>query len=130
MAQVPIDPTTVAHFIAGLLCSGVIRSTEPTCIHLPGNRVECIYRAVYRHFFVRQRYAPASGKVVSRPRQLESLVDFRKRPPESRGDRMAAQPEPPSAAGRQRAVKPGRSLARPAKLSRDGIVEGALTFLD
>jgi AcrR family transcriptional regulator len=40
---------------------------------------------------------------------------------------MAAQPEPPSAGGRQRAVK---SAARPAKLSRAGIVDGALTFLD
>jgi AcrR family transcriptional regulator len=40
---------------------------------------------------------------------------------------MAAQPEPPSAAGRQRA---GKSPSRPAKLSRDGIVDGALTFLD
>jgi AcrR family transcriptional regulator len=40
---------------------------------------------------------------------------------------MAAQPEPPSAGGRQRA---GKSAARPAKLSRAGIVDGALTFLD
>jgi AcrR family transcriptional regulator len=40
---------------------------------------------------------------------------------------MTAQPEPPSAGGRQRA---GRSAARPVKLSRDGIVDGALTFLD
>lgn len=40
---------------------------------------------------------------------------------------MAAQPEPPSAAGRQRA---GRPASRPAKLSRDGIIDGALTFLD
>jgi AcrR family transcriptional regulator len=40
---------------------------------------------------------------------------------------MAAQPEPSSAGGRQRA---GRSAARPAKLSRDSIVDGALTFLD
>ena len=40
---------------------------------------------------------------------------------------MAAQPEPPSAAGRQRA---GRPAPRPAKLSRDSIVDGALTFLD
>ena len=40
---------------------------------------------------------------------------------------MAAQPESPSAAGRQRAAK---SASRPAKLSRDGIVDGALTFLD
>src|SRR5947209_11264273 len=39
---------------------------------------------------------------------------------------MAA-PEPQSAAGRQRA---GKSGSRPAKLSRDGIVDGALTFLD
>jgi AcrR family transcriptional regulator len=39
---------------------------------------------------------------------------------------MAA-PEPPSAAARRRA---GRSASRPAKLSRDGIVDGALTFLD
>ena len=39
---------------------------------------------------------------------------------------MAA-PEPPPAAVRQRA---GRSASRPAKLSRDGIVDGALTFLD
>ena len=39
---------------------------------------------------------------------------------------MAARPEPP-AGGRQRA---GRSPSRPAKLSRDGIVDGALTFLD
>src|SRR6201988_5535172 len=36
-------------------------------------------------------------------------------------------PQPPSAAGRQRA---GRSASRPAKLSRAGIVDGALTFLD
>jgi AcrR family transcriptional regulator len=40
---------------------------------------------------------------------------------------MAAHPEPPSAGGRQRA---GKSPARPARLSRDSIVEGALTFLD
>ncbi|MDT5146744.1 MAG: hypothetical protein QOC58_1389 [Mycobacterium sp.] len=40
---------------------------------------------------------------------------------------MAAQPGPPTAPARQRA---GRSGARPAKLSREGIVEGALTFLD
>jgi AcrR family transcriptional regulator len=43
---------------------------------------------------------------------------------------MAAQPEPPgppAAGGRQRS---GRSAARPGKLSRDGIVDGALTFLD
>jgi AcrR family transcriptional regulator len=40
---------------------------------------------------------------------------------------MAAQPQPPAAAGRQRG---GRSPSRPAKLSRAGIVEGALTFLD
>ena len=40
---------------------------------------------------------------------------------------MTAQPEPPSTGGRQRA---GRSAARPVKLSRDGIVDGALTFLD
>jgi AcrR family transcriptional regulator len=39
---------------------------------------------------------------------------------------MAA-PEPPPAAGRQRAGRPG---SRPAKLSREGIVDGALTFLD
>jgi AcrR family transcriptional regulator len=39
---------------------------------------------------------------------------------------MAA-PEPPSAAGRPRG---GKSGSRPAKLSRDGIVDGALTFLD
>ncbi len=40
---------------------------------------------------------------------------------------MAAQPEPPPAGGRQRAPRSG---ARPAKLSRGGIVEGALGFLD
>jgi AcrR family transcriptional regulator len=43
---------------------------------------------------------------------------------------MAAQsepPGPPSAGGRQRT---GRSAARPGKLSRDSIVDGALTFLD
>jgi AcrR family transcriptional regulator len=40
---------------------------------------------------------------------------------------MAAQPQPPPAAGRPRG---GRSPSRPAKLSRGGIVEGALTFLD
>ena len=40
---------------------------------------------------------------------------------------MASPPEPPSAGGRPRA---GKSGARPGKLSRDGIVEGALTFLD
>jgi len=39
---------------------------------------------------------------------------------------MAA-PEPSPAAGRQRA---GRAASRPAKLSRDGIIDGALTFLD
>src|ERR1700739_4744202 len=39
---------------------------------------------------------------------------------------MAA-PVPPQAAGRQRA---GRSGSRPAKRSREGIVDGALTFLD
>ncbi len=43
---------------------------------------------------------------------------------------MAAQPEPSSSGGRPRAGKAGKSMARPAKLSRDGIVEGALTFLD
>jgi AcrR family transcriptional regulator len=40
---------------------------------------------------------------------------------------MTAQPEPPSTAGRQRV---GKSPSRPGKLSRDGIVDGALTFLD
>ncbi|BCZ20868.1 TetR/AcrR family transcriptional regulator [Mycobacterium colombiense] len=40
---------------------------------------------------------------------------------------MAAPPDPPPAAGRQRA---GRPASRPAKLSRDGIIDGALTFLD
>ena len=40
---------------------------------------------------------------------------------------MASSPEPPSAAGRARV---GKSGARPGKLSPDGIVEGALTFLD
>ena len=40
---------------------------------------------------------------------------------------MAAQPEPPPAGGRQLAPRSG---ARPAKLSRDGIVDGALAFLD
>jgi AcrR family transcriptional regulator len=40
---------------------------------------------------------------------------------------MAGPPEPASAGGRQRA---GRSAARPGKLSRGGIVDGALTFLD
>jgi AcrR family transcriptional regulator len=43
---------------------------------------------------------------------------------------MAAQPEPSSAGPRPRAGKAGKSMARPAKLSRDGIVDGALTFLD
>jgi AcrR family transcriptional regulator len=43
---------------------------------------------------------------------------------------MAAQPEPPSAGGRQRAGKAAKSMARPAKLSRDCIIDGALTFLD
>src|ERR1700742_3747687 len=40
---------------------------------------------------------------------------------------MAVHPEQPSAGGRPRT---GRSPPPPAKLSRDGIVEGALTFLD
>ena len=40
---------------------------------------------------------------------------------------MAARPEASSPGGRQRA---GKSAARQAKLSREGIVEGALTFLD
>lgn len=40
---------------------------------------------------------------------------------------MAATPEPSLAAGRQRAAK---SVARPAKLSRDAIIDGALAFLD
>ena len=40
---------------------------------------------------------------------------------------MAAQPDPPSAAGRQRGGRPG---SRPTKLSREGIIDGALTFLD
>ena len=40
---------------------------------------------------------------------------------------MAVQPEPASPGGRQRA---GRAAARPAKLSRAGIIDGALTFLD
>ncbi|MCV7049179.1 TetR/AcrR family transcriptional regulator [Mycobacterium heidelbergense] len=39
---------------------------------------------------------------------------------------MAA-PGPPPTIGRQRA---GKSASRPGKLSRDGIVDGALTFLD
>jgi len=39
---------------------------------------------------------------------------------------MAA-PEPPPAVGRQRG---GRSASRPTRLSREGIVDGALTFLD
>jgi AcrR family transcriptional regulator len=41
---------------------------------------------------------------------------------------MAAQPEPPSAGSRPRAG--GKSAARPAKLSREVIVNVALTFLD
>lgn len=40
---------------------------------------------------------------------------------------MAAQPDPPSGGGRARG---GKSGARQAKLSREGIVDGALTFLD
>ena len=40
---------------------------------------------------------------------------------------MSAHPEPQSAGGRPRA---GKSPTRTAKLSRDGIVDGALTFLD
>jgi AcrR family transcriptional regulator len=40
---------------------------------------------------------------------------------------MAAPESPSAAAGRQRG---GRSASRPAKLSREGIVDGALTFLD
>jgi AcrR family transcriptional regulator len=40
---------------------------------------------------------------------------------------MAVHPEQPSATGRQRG---GRSPSRPAKLSRHGIVDGALAFLD
>lgn len=40
---------------------------------------------------------------------------------------MAAQPETPSGAGRARGGRPG---ARQSKLSRDGIVDGALAFLD
>ncbi len=40
---------------------------------------------------------------------------------------MAVHPEQPSVAARQRG---GRSPSRPAKLSRHGIVEGALAFLD
>jgi AcrR family transcriptional regulator len=40
---------------------------------------------------------------------------------------MAVHPEQPPAPGRSRA---GRSGSRPGKLSRDGIVDGALTFLD
>jgi AcrR family transcriptional regulator len=40
---------------------------------------------------------------------------------------MAAQPEPPAVAARPRS---GRSASRPAKLSREGIIDGALTFLD
>lgn len=40
---------------------------------------------------------------------------------------MAVHPEQPTAGGRQRG---GRSGSRPGKLSRDGIVDGALTFLD
>ncbi|AKN18173.1 transcriptional regulator, tetR-family protein [Mycobacterium haemophilum DSM 44634] len=43
---------------------------------------------------------------------------------------MSAQPEPQSAGGRQRAAKAAKSVARSAKLSRDGIIDGALTFLD
>jgi AcrR family transcriptional regulator len=41
---------------------------------------------------------------------------------------MAAQPEPPAAGGRSRAG--AKSAARPAKLSREAIVNAALTFLD
>jgi AcrR family transcriptional regulator len=41
---------------------------------------------------------------------------------------MAAQPEPPPAGARPRAG--GKSAARPAKLSREAIVNAALTFLD
>lgn len=41
---------------------------------------------------------------------------------------MAAQPQAPSAGGRPRAGKAVKSVARPAKLSRESIVEGALTF--
>lgn len=40
---------------------------------------------------------------------------------------MTTQPEPPSAGGRPRARK---SVVRSAKLSREGIVDGALIFLD
>lgn len=43
---------------------------------------------------------------------------------------MPAQPEPASAGGRPRGGKAGKSMTRPAKLSREGIVGGALTFLD
>lgn len=43
---------------------------------------------------------------------------------------MPAHPEPTSAGSRPRSGKAARSMARPAKLSREGIVEGALTFLD
>lgn len=43
---------------------------------------------------------------------------------------MAAQPQAPSAGGRPRAGKAVKSVARPAKLSRESIVEGGLTFLD
>src|SRR6201992_1925313 len=38
---------------------------------------------------------------------------------------MAAQPEPPAAAAR-----PRKTASRPAKLRREGIIDGALTFLD
>jgi AcrR family transcriptional regulator len=38
---------------------------------------------------------------------------------------MPAQPEPPAAA-----TRPRKTASRPAKLSREGIIDGALTFLD
>src|SRR5260370_25314599 len=69
------------------------------------------------------RRAAPYDPVVSSLSQLESVVA---RATEGRIVR-ASPPEPPSAAGRARA---GKSGARPGKLSRDGIVEGALTFLD
>ncbi len=43
---------------------------------------------------------------------------------------MSAQPEPQAAGGRQRTAKAEKSMARPVKLSRAGIIDGALTLLD
>jgi AcrR family transcriptional regulator len=102
-------------------------SIEITCIDPCDDSPKCIYR--------QKAHRPRRIRSVA-DGQLESLVSshvMRTRvaegpdiPTEGR-TAMAAQPEPASVGGRARG---GKSGTRQAKLSREGIVEGALTFLD